>query len=420
MPSKLFTQASRAQQRTAARQYRRSPLGRAIMQLNDAAQRSPEQAATRRKRAQSRRTKNNLRKLKFFDSDQRAFGDAVVDLFATIQAGPEKYAQKSQKKQQQKATRAFDTLLSAFGPLGELMGQMLGTRKMTSPRSDIQQAYDAAVELIQTLGGEVIRKDATGADRKRGLDAARELLEEAGYTVISPEEAARKGVPPMTAPGPEPPATVGLGPEPRVVIQPALAPGLEPPTPSEAPEWSDEVNVATKSSNVWAFQYHYPSSTLRVTFKAPKLNPRSVSVARSKGGLSRVKGTLGKTITGKSNQPGPVYHYFDVPARVFMRLTKAGSPGAGVWDELRIRGTVYGHQYRYQLASGAIVQVGDGRMAAYVPRRATRKGFRSRSLAEVGRGKRRYMTSSLPEQLTATPGEPDRGLPDRGAPYRGR
>lgn len=70
---------------------------------------------------------------------------------------------------------------------------------------------------------------------------------------------------------------------------------------------------------------------------------------------------------GHRHGPGSLYEYFQVPAILFERFKQAGSKGGFVWDELRIRGTVSGHQYNYDLA---------GVTQGYVPRRAQTVFFR--------------------------------------------
>jgi hypothetical protein len=76
---------------------------------------------------------------------------------------------------------------------------------------------------------------------------------------------------------------------------------------------------------------------------------------------------LGTTPDGHRGGPGGLYEYFDVPSILFERFKQAGSKGKFVWDELRIRGTISGHQYQYDLA---------GVVNDYVPRRAQQIFFR--------------------------------------------
>lgn len=117
-------------------------------------------------------------------------------------------------------------------------------------------------------------------------------------------------------------------------------------------------------------------------------------------------------VGGKRSGPGQTYAYYNVPGRKYHEFARASDSSAGgaVWDYLRIRGTIAGHQHNYRL----IQSHGD-----YVPRKATPLGFRTRNVTAIGQtGRRSYRRSTLPERLFARPnrGTPDRGTPDRGDP----
>lgn len=136
--------------------------------------------------------------------------------------------------------------------------------------------------------------------------------------------------------------------------------------------------------------------------------------------------------------PGATYAYYDFPRMRYdaFNAEASASAGAAVWDFCRIRGTQHGHQHQYRLISTS---------GEYVPRKATARGFRRRTLIRPGLSpntrktlsrmalefagasnmnqlERRQMPaafrrSTLPDQLF---GRPDRGEPDRGTPNRGR
>ena len=111
---------------------------------------------------------------------------------------------------------------------------------------------------------------------------------------------------------------------------------------------------------------------------------------------------------------GPTYHYFDVHPDVFETFKVAASKGKFVWDRLRVRGTVSGHQYRYNLA---------GIRAGYVPRAAKRFGsneyfVQRRFTGKNKQGEIRTFQSRLPEQRVGRY-EPSRAIPNRGIPNRG-
>jgi len=90
------------------------------------------------------------------------------------------------------------------------------------------------------------------------------------------------------------------------------------------------------SSNVYAIGYRYEDRTLLVQF-------------------------LATDASGNRVGPGSLYEYFQVPPMIWERFKGAGSKGKFVWDELRVRGTISGHKFAYDLA---------GVTGDYVPRRA--------------------------------------------------
>ncbi len=80
----------------------------------------------------------------------------------------------------------------------------------------------------------------------------------------------------------------------------------------------------------------------------------------------RFKKGLAPHEQARPNAPGSLYRYAGVTPDEFLSLykTRNGGTGEWVWDHLRIRGTVSGHQKDYELV---------GIMDTYVPRKATVK-----------------------------------------------
>jgi hypothetical protein len=128
------------------------------------------------------------------------------------------------------------------------------------------------------------------------------------------------------------------------------------------------------------------------------------------------------------NVGGATYEYLDVHPDWFQDILTAGSKGKWVWDHLRIRGTVSGHQYQYNLT-----RIAQG----YLPRRAiVNAGIQrliKRSRTFVQGGRTQSITSPLPDRVISRYSPPrgsaanvgnrdravDRGIPNRGAPDRG-
>lgn len=133
----------------------------------------------------------------------------------------------------------------------------------------------------------------------------------------------------------------------------------------------------------------------------------------------------------KKTAAGPTYSYYNVHPQVFKAFQLAASKGKFVWDRLRIRGTVTGHQFDYRL-------IGTG-ASGYVPRQAKRYGrneyFIGRSV-QAANGQQ--MRSALPDRMVnrlsnrtinrlrggeSLPYRGQTGAPNRGqsgTPNRGR
>jgi hypothetical protein len=138
------------------------------------------------------------------------------------------------------------------------------------------------------------------------------------------------------------------------------------------------------SSNVYAIGYNPETRTMRVQYLASMLNASGI-LGRGHKGKNRVRGKLGGTVTRYRSGPGPTYDYYNVPYHIYKSIEGAGSKGAAIWDNLRIRGTAYGHKYDYALVGVALQPVIDVltrkslAKVTYVPRRATGPGaFRPR------------------------------------------
>lgn len=315
------------------------------------------------------------------------------------------------------ASRLFGTAASA--------AQRIGTR--TAGKPPAPSSAEVVRSILGTLGplGKFITAIIAGPGQKLRRDseaeAARQVLEALNRQRYDREAREAQALidrrlddvplPPEIAPQPQ---------RPQPQTQPARTPPpVEPPAPPSAPApapggyddiqllgrgafyYEDDITELVSreirtpgSSNVYSYMWEHETprvGILYVTFKAwwPEMK-------------------------GRSDSPGPTYAYYDVPTRVYQqfRAAAAGSAGGAVWDYLRQRGSVHGHQYQYRIVAGTMVQDG----GVYVPRKATRAGFKSRAVTNVGAGRRGFLRSSLPEQNFL----PDRARPNRAEPDRGR
>lgn len=219
---------------------------------------------------------------------------------------------------------------SDFGRLGNKFSDSLTNEVMRYGADAFWKGLTSRLGPVGSLIESLLRprgKQISESPRQE-LDAAQALLEQFGYTVKPPERIE------MTPRGE---VRVRVGP--RVYEDDA---GTEsgPASPPTGPDIEGMIEVT--SSNVHSIGYEWPT--------ADRLNPGNLMV--------RFLGGTGKQRSG----PGPLYRYHHVPYPIFEAFQIAASKGKFVWSELRVRGTVSGHQYSYDLAGTG----GDG----YIPRQA--------------------------------------------------
>lgn len=302
-------------------------------------------------------------------------------------------ARRAERRSQSspRSSSAWDRVMRSLGPLGSVVGAMLRPQ-------------------AQSLAGDVSRE----------LKAAAELMARMGYDLSQQErEIARSTPTPGSGPARSreaPPITpLSLPGERQRIEQPPVTPtpgggtGDRPAPASEDREWIVKVvngrryrirrnsplitgeMIRVKSSNVHSIGYIWNDDdpahgTLKVRF------------------LDHRKGRNGKAGAG--------YQYFRVHPEIFRLFLKASSKGKFVWDRLRIRGTVSGHQYRYSISELA----SDG----YTPRKARNINGQEWFLKRKVTGKDgRVYISQLPKQLVGRY-RPQGGGPNRGTPNRGR
>lgn len=302
-------------------------------------------------------------------------------------------AAKRGKPSSRSSSSAWDRVMRSLGPLGEVVGAMI--RPKGRPQTgDVSQELKAAAELMARMGF-----DLTEAERDLAKSTPREGAGTSGAT------RSRESPPtvPLTLPGERPRSEMPEN-------QPLATPGRNKQQDSdEDREWTVKVvngrryrvrrnsplltgeMIPVQSSNVHSIGYIWNDEdpahgTLQVRF------------------LDHKKGREGKAGAG--------YQYFRVHPEVFRLFLKASSKGKFVWDRLRVRGTVSGHQYRYSIATLG----SDG----YVPRKARRVNGHEWFLKRSVRDRNGQVRSSqLPKQLVG-PYRPRGAWPNRGTPNRGR
>lgn len=326
-----------------------------------------------------------------------------------------KQSQSSGKKYEKSANKLAQVLGSAGKPFKDR--PLSQSEAVKFARGDFskwleKQAMNALIRNLGPFGKILADLAKENGERTKSiqdeLDAAENVLKAFGYVVQKPLEAKR-----IAAPGEAPPRA-------KIAVPSKVRPRVVEP---EERQPQKPVMIRTpNSSNVWAYGYDERDETMYVQFQSPALNRAAIKgtpLATFPGsGLKksqRPHGKLGSTVIGKVNKPGPMYAYYNVPKSVFNKFLRTSSAGGAVWDNLRVRGSAYGHQYSYGLVHGVATQGVD-----YVPRRASEFGLLQRRMTTP---EGRELISLLPSERGKW-GTDDRGRavvrPERGRPDRGR
>jgi hypothetical protein len=234
-------------------------------------------------------------------------------------------------------------------------------------------------------------------DIAKEVDAAAQILQE----IIGPPERPDWMRTHATPPG-------GGGRVPPSVTTPAPAPGPGPER-GGIPEGQVERQVGGR-------RYTYDENDPIVTgamIDVISSNVHSIGYDWNSG-----KGTLKVRFlekTGRKSRTrtaGPLYYYYNVHPEVFMAFQHAASKGKFVWDRLRVRGSVSGARYFYELAeTGA---------TSYVPRKATRVGPNEYYLRRDHNGRQSDLEDEFVQRIGLNRHGPQGFVPNRGTPNRGR
>lgn len=382
MTSRLQTLAQRSADRAAkrakkaaVRKFARTPIGRLA-------------GESRRSAQGAKRMSAKMRRL--LDSKMGAAVSKDINRAGSI----EQYVANKG------AAVALDWMWTALGPAGVALRQLMGIKSQAAKTTE---QLEAAVQLLKEFGFDIKRPAGKSKDRdvSKLLDELPEILEEA-------EEAATKPKDTRALPSPR-------SRRPDVRRAPPEVPEIVPATPRvrgpiPADQYMSAFVETRDSSNVYGFQYDYVQQILYITYKAPGPPVRFKNAKTKDGKPYRLR--------IRAQKRGAMYAYggakSPVPESVFQGLDRARSKGTFVWDNIRQRGTIYGHQYPYRLVQG-YVQAG---RQTYIPRKATQGGYRQRALVPRGGTWQDAQFSTLPERRFRA--VPDRGTPNRGEPNRGR
>jgi hypothetical protein len=328
----------------------------------------------------------------------------------------------------EQANSLVSQVLNSLGTPGQLIQSWLrgreGQQSLNPIRQNVQQALNMLSQFAPQLMDEPVTPEQAGGRRVEDWFEGANVPDLPPIQPRTPSQSRNPNAPASPSSGRSgssgsggssnrlPPATdYALGPHPNVRILgdgrwEIRGPGYHRILTPDDPVLTG-VMIPVPSSNVhsigFAFNFDFPlKSKLIIRYK-------------QKDRRSGSSGTVG----------GPTYEYFDVHPDWFDDLQQAGSKGKWVWYQLRIRGTVAGHQYRYNLTRAA---------QGYLPRRAlVRNGIqrfqRRQRTAVYSDGRTEILTSPLANRVVGrysptahrpNVGNMDRGRIERGTPNRGR
>lgn len=226
-------------------------------------------------------------------------------------------------------------LFQSLGPIGSFLEEMLSPGKVQG--GGVQDELKAAQAFLESHGFDV-RKPTTraGGPKQGNVDAAGGLLE-----------------------------SIGVG----TTQQPGEAPAISTRNPAEEqltgkPRGVKMVRVPD-SSNVHSVGVDQDGGSIFVTYLGGTGDDRSG------------KGPTYRYDVASAGGPGGALREAAVGAAtdIATSIITAPSAGGAVWDELRIRGTAFGHKFPYELISLD--------PSGYVPRAATALGFRPRRVRQA-------------------------------------
>lgn len=277
----------------------------------------------------------------------------------------------------------FGRLGRRFGAFGELLGMVVD---ILSGGADVPSRRDIA-DAVDLLTKQGFRVEPGPEPPRVGGEPP---VQTGVQRPVKPERTQRPVVSTRTRGGVpivEPAEAAELWPEEELIqTLPTRVRGAHDLVPAGVEGLSPEIETP-ESSNVFSLQYDYENRILYVRFKAegPAVDYKeSVSVCTGK----RYKCAV------RAHQPGPLYSYGGagrgVAPEKFAEFVGSASKGAWIWQNLRVCGSQWQHRVPYTLVTVA----GD-----YVPRKATRRGYRTRTVPTVGLGRRGARLSTLPERI---------------------
>ncbi|MBE41824.1 MAG: hypothetical protein CL480_11045 [Acidobacteria bacterium] len=272
----------------------------------------------------------------------------------------------------------FRQLGRKFGPFGELIGMVADV--LSGGEKPRQREIEDAVRILTEEGFNVT---------PGGRRAVPESDIPHAPSVIRPRQSQPPSVTTRRQPSPLRVRGEDTWPDESVITTlPTRVRGAFDHVPSDVQGLSPEIETP-ESSNVYSVQYDYTSGLMYVRFNAAS------PVIGYKDMTSICSGQQYRCGI-RPHAPGPLYSYGGagrrIPENKFEEFVSAASKGQWVWENLRVCGSQWQHRFPYTLTD-----VPGG--FQYIPRKATRRGLRVRTVPNIGQGRRGGRRSTLPESI---------------------
>lgn len=286
----------------------------------------------------------------------------------------------------------FNRMRNRFGAVGELIAlaadAIAGSRTPKGKPQPTSKDVADAMRMLQGQGfditpqaGEVIPPPVTGTVRPQAPRRPQGPITPSGAPTRSRTAGRASNVPGSPQPAAEPwPA------EDSIQTLPTRIRGAMESIPFE--DFSPWI-LTPQSTHIHAIAYDEGQKVLYVQFRKDSKPISYVDLISVCSGKTYKCGV-------KPDIPGPIYSYGGagkpVPISIFQAMIAAEHPGQVLWKQVRVCGSSWQHVFPYTLTD---VPQGD-----IVPRRATRRGLRTRTVPTIGMaGGRGYRQSTLPERI---------------------
>lgn len=289
-----------------------------------------------------------------------------------------------------KGTKAggwFSRLGQKFGAFGEVLGMVVDILSGGGHREPSRRDVSDAIDLLGHHGFRVQPGPSPPGPQPPPPIIVGSNLQRPSRSQAPAITTRVRGVPVVPPVRPELEFPAEIWPEEQIISTlPTRVRGAFDMMPKDVTGMSPEILL--ESSNIYSVAFDEDEGILYVRFRAegaPIGYKTMTSICSGKEHKVGIRAAV----------PGVLYAYGSAHRRMtmqdFQAFISAHSPGQHLWSNYRVCGSQWEHQVPYSIV--------DAPQGHSIPRRATRRGLRVRSVPNVGMGRRGFRSSTLPERL---------------------